>query len=84
MSKSGQSIHSHLDNMILAILDLAKDIVPALAKLLARTSFCTAVVSASQVSSSSSRVSRFLDATGNIATAEKPENEAECRGVEVQ
>ena len=80
----GQYIQSHLDNMILAILDLAKDIVPALAKLLARTSFCTAVVSASQVSSSSSRVSRFLDATGNIATAEKSKNEAECRGVEVQ
>ena len=83
----GQYIPSHLDNMILAILDLAKDIVPALAKLLARTSFCTAVVSASQVSSSSSKFSRSASSagtTGHIDTAEKPENEAECRGVEVQ
>ena len=73
--------------MILAILDLTKDIVPALAKLLARTSFCSAVVSASQVSSSSSRVSRFAssaEATGHIPTGEKPENEVECRVVEVQ
>ena len=61
--------------------------MPALAKLLARTSFCSAVVSASQVSSSSSRVSRFAssaEATGHIPTGEKPENEVECRVVEVQ